>query len=65
MSYVRHILPEDLQEARKALERLANALAAPEDAETLASIIQTLQDNQEAAVCLLECMLHRDARTIS
>ena len=55
-----YIPPQNLQEAREALRRLANALDTPEDADALASIIQALQDNHEAAAYLLWRMLHQD-----
>ena len=64
MVYDWPIPPEDIQEAKDALERLANALYATEGADTMASIIQALQDNHEAAAYLLGRMLHSDSRTL-
>ena len=62
-SYIRR-RPQNLQEATEALERLARALYTPEDADALASIIQALQDNHEAAAYLLGRMLDQDFSTL-
>ena len=64
MAYNSYIPPQNLQEATEALERLAHALYTPEDADALASIIQALQDNHEAAAYLLGRMLHQDRSTL-
>ena len=64
MTYLHYFPPRATLETREALERLVNALSAPEDTGALTAIVQDLLDNHEAAAYLLERMLRQDARTI-